>query len=361
MSETRSVLITGASRGLGLAAATYLYARGWQVIAAMRAPDKGMATLREATGAAADDPRLLGVELDLCDPESVAAAAATVIRLIGAPYAVVHNAGIAAAGAVEETPMALWQQMFATHLFGPVALTKDLLPGMRAAGRGRIVLISSAGGVRGMPSISAYSAAKAALERWGESLAGEIAPYGLGVQVIVAGVFDTEIITDEGTSTFRDFDGPYGRHHRSIDHRGRAAMTIARPPEKFAALLARALERNTPYSRRSAGFDAAALVAANKILPTTTMHQVVRVAMGLPKFRSMSPDATHTSRTVRAVTVIAKALPQPVLRRLGLWSTKIRPPKQPSPLTDPVASTSGDPTDSVAEDAVRRKESSIHD
>ena len=71
-------------------------------------------------------------------------------------------------------------RLFRTNLFGPVRLTKELLPSMRAAGRGRIVVVSSQGGIRGMPSISAYSASKGALERWAEALAEEVAPFGLG-------------------------------------------------------------------------------------------------------------------------------------------------------------------------------------
>ena len=93
--------------------------------------------------------------------------------------------------------------MFATHVMGPVALTKALLPAMRAAGRGRIVLVSSAGGVRGQPGTAPYSAAKGALERWGESMAGEIAPFGLGVTILVTGMYDTDIITDAGTTDDR--------------------------------------------------------------------------------------------------------------------------------------------------------------
>ena len=96
--------------------------------------------------------------------------------------------------------MSLWEQMFATNIFGPVALTKALLPSMRAAGRGRIVVVSSEGGVRGMPSTAPYSAAKGALERWAESLAGEVAPFGIGVTILVTGTFDTDIITDAGTT-----------------------------------------------------------------------------------------------------------------------------------------------------------------
>src|SRR4051812_14454717 len=109
MPEARSVVITGASRGLGLASATNLYKRGWRVVAAMRSVDTGMKVLRDATGAGDDDPRLVGVALDLTDPESVTAAAQAIEDAVGAPYGLVHNAGISAAGMVEETPAELWE------------------------------------------------------------------------------------------------------------------------------------------------------------------------------------------------------------------------------------------------------------
>ena len=112
--------------------------------------------------------------------------------------------------------MSLWERMFATNIFGPVALTKALLPSMRKAGRGRIVLVSSAGGVRGMPATAPYSAVKGALERWGEVDGGRGRPFGIGVTILVTGTYDTEIITDAGTTDSRDLDGPYAappRHH----------------------------------------------------------------------------------------------------------------------------------------------------
>lgn len=187
MDEPPAVVITGASRGLGLASAAHLYRQGWRVVAAMRSLESGMAALRSTAAAAKEDSRLIAVQLDLTDQASVTAAAKAIEEAVGAPRVLVHNAGISAAGTVEETPIDLWERMFATAVFGPVLLTKALLPSMRAAGRGRIVMISSQGGVRGMPEIAAYSAAKGALERWAESLAAEVAPFGLGVTVLVAG------------------------------------------------------------------------------------------------------------------------------------------------------------------------------
>src|ERR1700752_2426046 len=124
--------------------------------------------------------------------------------------------------------MSLWQRMFATHVLGPVALTQALLPSMRAAGEGRVVLVASTAGGRGQPGTAPYSAAKGAMERWGESMAVEIAPFGLGVTILVTGTYDTEIITDAGTTDDRNFDGPYARLHNTMNSRGRFAVSFAR-------------------------------------------------------------------------------------------------------------------------------------
>src|SRR5215475_9192952 len=100
--EPRSVVITGASRGLGLASATHLYKLGWRVVGAMRSSDVGLERLRAATGATAGDPRMVGVRLDLDDPASITAAAKDIEASVGPPNALVHNAGIAAVGCVED-------------------------------------------------------------------------------------------------------------------------------------------------------------------------------------------------------------------------------------------------------------------
>jgi NAD(P)-dependent dehydrogenase (short-subunit alcohol dehydrogenase family) len=272
-----------------------LYKRGWQVVAAMRSVDAGMARLREATGARDDDPRLIGVTLDLTDAASVAAAAKSIEAAVGAPHALVHNAGIAPVGMVEETPATVWEQTFATNIFGPAALTSALLPEMRKAGRGHIVLVSSVGGVRGMPTTATYSAVKGALERWGEAMAGEVAPFGIGVTVLVTGTYDTDIITDAGAIDIRDFDGPYAPHHGKLDKRGRAMMKrAAKPPEQFAIALADALDETAPYVRRPVGYDARMLVIAARVVPARAMHHMTRLMMGIPRFGALrgTPAAT---------------------------------------------------------------------
>ena len=322
MAEPRTVVITGASRGLGFASTVRLYREGWRVVAAMRTPDRGMPLLREATGAAPDDDRLIGVQLDLTDPASVAAAAKAIEEAVGAPYALVHNAGISAAGMVEETDLALWQNMFATSVLGPVALTQALLPPMRAAGEGRIVLVSSAAGVRGQPATAPYSAAKGALERWGESMACEIAPFGLGVTVLVAGTYDTEIITDAGTTDDRDFGGPYARLHNTMNSRGRFAMKMARPPERFTDGVLKALADRVPFRRRGVGPDASMLLVSNKILPAIGMHHMSRIVLGIPRQGSMRGGAWPLTFAQRTMVLVAKVLPQPVMQRLAALAAK---------------------------------------
>ena len=225
---------------------------------------------------------------------------------------------------VEETDIALWQNMFATSVLGPVALTQALLPSMRAAGEGRIVLVSSAAGVRGQPATAPYSAAKGALERWGESMAVEIAPFGLGVTILVAGTYDTDIITDAGTIDDRIFDGPYARLHNTMNTRGRAAMKLARPPERFTNGLIKALNDHGSFRRRGVGPDASMLLISSRILPASGMHHVSRIVLGIPRQGSMRGGAYPLTATQKAMVFVAKVLPQPVLQRLASLAAKRR-------------------------------------
>jgi NAD(P)-dependent dehydrogenase (short-subunit alcohol dehydrogenase family) len=254
------------------------------------------------TGAPEGDPRLLAVRLDLTDADSVKAAGEAIQDAVGAPHAVVHNAGVSALGFAEETPAEAWKQVFGTNVFGPVALTNELLPSMRAAGRGRIVTVSSQGGMWGMPSTAAYSAAKSAADRWAEALAGEIAPFGLGVTVLIAGVFDTDIIKDRAPDypDYRDWDGDFALQHKPLDDRGHQVLRIAKAPDVFARALAKSLDRDrAPFVRRGVGFDAKMIMVGNRILPARGLYQMVRLAMGQPRRGALKGRAKNPSRPTR--------------------------------------------------------------
>jgi NAD(P)-dependent dehydrogenase (short-subunit alcohol dehydrogenase family) len=291
VSDSRSVVITGASRGLGLASAAHLHRQGWTVVCAVRSPDAALERLRAATGAGVDDPRLIAVRLDLDDPASIVAAARAIGEAVGAPDALVHNAGVAAVGCVEEMPASVYAQIFSTNFFGPVRLTQELLPTMRSAGRARIVVVSSVGGVRGMPAISAYSAAKGALERWAEAMSPEVAPFGIGVTVLVAGAFKTDIL--ELTQAYSDPDGPYAPHHTALDRIEPWVLRAARPPERFAAALARALDDRAPFVRRTVGPDAKLVALGSRLLPGRLFQRVASRAMGLPRPGSLRGDTVR--------------------------------------------------------------------
>jgi NAD(P)-dependent dehydrogenase (short-subunit alcohol dehydrogenase family) len=330
ITEPRTVVITGAARGLGFASAVRLYRESWRVVAAVRTPDHAMTLLREATGASEDDDRLIGVQLDLMDAASISAAAKAIEERVGAPYALVHNAGISAAGMVEETDIDLWQRMFATHVMGPVELTKALLPSMRAAGRGRIVLVCSTAGVRGQPGTAPYSASKGAMERWGESLAVEIAPFGLGVTILITGTYDTDIITDAGTTDDRDFNGPYARLHQTMNSRGRFAIKFARSPERFTDGLVKALADRAAFRRHGVGPDASMLLVSNRLLPSPGMHHMSRLVLGIPRQGAMRGGAYPLTTAQRAMVFAARVLPQPVLQRVASVAMRLAPAK-PAP------------------------------
>jgi len=185
-------------------------------------------------------------------------------------------------------PIDAWEQILSTNLVGPVRLTKLLLPAMRAAGRGRIVLVSSQGAVRGMPAIGAYSAAKGGLERWGEALAHEIAPFGMGVSIIVTGSFKTDIL--ELTTTWEDTSGPYAPMHLALRRMGDRILKIARPPASFAPAVEKALLDPAPIRRRAVGIDGRLLVLGSRALPGRVLHRVTARVIGLPRPGSLVDD-----------------------------------------------------------------------
>ena len=176
---------------------------------------------------------------------SIDAAAKAIEDAVGAPDVARAQRRHRRRGAAEDMPASAWERLFRTNLFGPVALTRALLPSMRAAGRGRIVVVSSQGAVRGMPAISAYSASKGAIERWAESLAAEIAPFGLGVTILVSG-------TSRPTSSSQtpDYGDTTGRTRSTT--RASIAGSWSTPRTRPSASRARSPRRSTSAHRSRA-------------------------------------------------------------------------------------------------------------
>jgi NAD(P)-dependent dehydrogenase (short-subunit alcohol dehydrogenase family) len=196
--------ITGASRGLGAEIAK----------AALRAGDRVAATGRHraavSDGLGPDGDRLLSLELDVNNEAQAQAAVDSAVNRFGTIDVLVNNAGYGHLGLFEETTVQDAQGQFGTNLFGVFSVTRAALPVMRAARKGRIFNVSSLAGMRGVAFGSLYCASKFALEGFSESLAQEIAPFGIRVTIVEPGPFRTEFLSAEsiryGASAVADYD-----------------------------------------------------------------------------------------------------------------------------------------------------------
>jgi NAD(P)-dependent dehydrogenase (short-subunit alcohol dehydrogenase family) len=272
--EMDSVLITGCSSGLGLETALYLAARGFTVYATV--PD--LAERPAVLAAAAErGVRLEVLRLDVTDQQSIDAAVETAIARSGAIYGLVNNAGLGQRGCFEDVTDAELRQLFEVNFFGVLAVTRRVLPSMRAAGRGRIVTISSVGGRVASFGLSGYCASKFALEGFGEALALEVAPFGLHSILIEPGIVRTPHWTiNRGTARGAlDPKSPYYamfQRHEAIADRRTATSRIL--PEHVAKAVHRALTARRPKMRYVVGRPAALVVLLRRYLPNDLFERV---------------------------------------------------------------------------------------
>lgn len=271
-------LVTGASAGIGRATATSLAAAGWAVVGASR---RGTA-LQGWTG----------LVMDVDDDASVDTGVRSVLDRYGHIDALVTCAGWGLSGAVENTPIALAKAQFETNFWGTVRAVQAVLPGMRARGYGRIVLISSIGGAVGLPFQAFYSAHKFAIEGLGEALAYEVEPFGIKVTLVEPGNIRTEF-----TEKRRMVSGPApaglpGTGEEAGDaYAGavsKAVGVMARDerkgaaPESVAKVIRRVLESSRPPRRASAGkvYERAGLLA-KRLLPFAIFQAAARGSLGV--------------------------------------------------------------------------------
>jgi len=185
-STPKTFLITGVSSGLGRAFASGALEAGYRVIGTVRREGDA-----EGFGALAPG-RAFPVILDVTDFEAIPAAVAEAERQAGPVDVLVNNAGYGHEGVLEESSMDDLQRQFAANVFGPVAMIKAVLPGMRERRRGHIVNVTSMGGFITMPGISFYCGSKFALEGISESLGKEVAGFGIRVTALAPGQFRTD-------------------------------------------------------------------------------------------------------------------------------------------------------------------------
>ena len=193
MADRKIWFITGAGRGMGVDIARAALAAGHSVVATGRNTDAVSRALGTADG-------LLVVKLDVTSLSDAEAAARAAVERFGRIDVLVNNAGNFYAGFFEEITPENFRAQVETNLFGPVNVTRAVLPVMRAQRSGLVVTISSAAGIAGQEFVSAYSASKFGVEGWMESHAPEIAPFGIRTMLVEPGFFRTELLTEESTN-----------------------------------------------------------------------------------------------------------------------------------------------------------------
>jgi NAD(P)-dependent dehydrogenase (short-subunit alcohol dehydrogenase family) len=247
--DPKTWLITGAGRGMGVEFARAALAAGHNVVATGRHP----ATVRSAVG---EHENLLVTPLDITDEQSAAQAVAAAVERFDRIDVLVNNAGNFFGGFFEELSPQQVRSQIETNLFGPMTVTRAVLPVMRKQRSGLVISISSTAGVVGGAFASAYAASKFGLEGWMEGLAGEVEPYGIRTMIVEPGFFRTELLQPEST-TFAEL---------SIDdYAGRTAETIpawqamngrqAGDPGKLARALVQLADSAEPPLRWVAGED----------------------------------------------------------------------------------------------------------
>jgi NAD(P)-dependent dehydrogenase (short-subunit alcohol dehydrogenase family) len=250
----RSVLITGASSGIGAACATRLAARGWQVYAGVRTPGDAPARTTE-------------VILDVTGFEPP-----PIERLDG----LVNNAGIAIAAPLEDLPLGELRRQLEVNVVGQLAVTQAMLPALRAA-RGRVVIVGSVAGVSALPFLGAYAMSKHALEAMADSLRLELQPDGIEVSLVQPGTIRTGIWTKPQPLA----EGVSERYRARIDHFRKVAAARAAnaaPTELVAEAVEHALTAERPKTRYLVGRDARIRAALQK-LPDRSRDRVLTRAL----------------------------------------------------------------------------------
>jgi|SRR5215213_9286027 len=275
-----TVLVTGASTGIGRATALRLDAAGWKVFAGVRREEDAQSLREQGTG------RLTPLILDVTDSEQIAAAATTIAAEPGGLDGLVNNAGVAIPSPLETIPVEDFRRQIEVNLTAHVAVTQAMLPAIRSA-RGRIVFISSIGGRIAFPLTGAYHAAKFGVEAVGDVFRQELRPWGISVSIVEPGSIDTPIwnrgeqTADEIGTRSPQREALYGKAIESYRKVVKATAERGIPPEKVAGTIEHALSAGRPRSRYLVGLDAKVQARLRPLIPTPVWDRIVARSMGL--------------------------------------------------------------------------------
>ncbi|MBX3098941.1 MAG: SDR family NAD(P)-dependent oxidoreductase [Salinibacterium sp.] len=252
-----SVLVTGASTGIGRATAVLLAERGFRVFAGVRKQSDGASLVAEASG-------IVPLILDVTSTEQIAAAAEAITAAVGAEglAGLVNNAGIASAAPLEFVPIADLRHQLEVNVVGQVAVTQAVLPLLRLA-KGRIVNVTSIGGLIAGQMLGPYNASKFALEAVTHVLRQELAPWGIESIAIEPGVIATPIWSTSAASADRmlapvieQVTELYGRQLKAAQRMASNAASSGIAPIEVAKVIEKALTAKRPKTRYTVGTDA---------------------------------------------------------------------------------------------------------
>ena len=280
MAEDKVAVVTGSSSGIGLLTAVELALNGYRVVATMRNLES-RGRLEEAAQKAGVRDRLDLRRLDITEFDSLPGAVEAIVRDHGRVDVLVNNAGFSVAGFAEDMALDELRHQLETNFFGNVAMTKAVLPVMRAQKSGHIITVTSVAGRLGQPMLSAYCASKYALEGWSESLRIETHSLGIRVVLVEPGSYDTDIWTrnvmiakgaldpaspnKERSQRFAEFVKNSAKHRRDAREVAKLIVRIARDPN--------------PKLRYLIGTDAKVQVWLKRIVPWRKYERMIAKAV----------------------------------------------------------------------------------
>lgn len=280
MANAKTVLITGASRGIGRTTALRLADAGWNVIGGVRADADAASLEAERPG------QITTVRLDVTDAADIAALDAALPPTLDA---VVNNAGVVVGGPVEGLPLDELRRQFEINVFGQIAVTQAVLPRLRAS-KGRVVFISSVSGRISTPMTGAYNASKFALEGLGDALRLELRPWRIPVSLIEPAQTDTDLwrkaddAFDENLATLTDdHRALYAGHAAGFKRTIPISQKLASPADDVAAAVERALTSRRPRARYVVGVGPKVQAALMQVTPAVIGDPILRRLVGVPR------------------------------------------------------------------------------